>query len=304
VAVASGSNSRTLVGLGALLFLLGLLTGVVVPALRSPRIGLSAHLEGVMNGTFLMVLGAIWHHVHLSPPLSRLCFWLSVSPNLSEQSSATLVQSGRPVAERRAVGRRTTMWKSQIDTVRQGCVRIRIAVGERSLCYAETLELWAGEGGFRDWFSHVLLNAPFDAYCWECPPLVRSSIDREFEFVLIDVPALHHLRADPQPFAEQFSRCEPGVGVVAFSNLGGDALLIAPLPIDVAAVYSHLASFLRSAPRSQCHALWQAVGNAIKERLSEDPIWVSTAGLGVPWLHVRLDSRPKYYRFDAYRSAA
>jgi hydroxylaminobenzene mutase len=29
-----------------------------------------------MNGTFLMVLGAIWHHVHLSSALSRLCFWL------------------------------------------------------------------------------------------------------------------------------------------------------------------------------------------------------------------------------------
>lgn len=74
--MANDSHSRTLVGFGALLFLLGLLTGVVVPAVRSPRIGLSAHLEGVMNGTFLMVVGAIWHHVHLSRSLSRLCFWL------------------------------------------------------------------------------------------------------------------------------------------------------------------------------------------------------------------------------------
>jgi hydroxylaminobenzene mutase len=77
--MADESRSRTLVALGASLFLLGLLTGVLVPAVRSPRIGLSAHLEGVMNGTFLMVLGAIWHHVHLSSSLSRLCFWLLVS---------------------------------------------------------------------------------------------------------------------------------------------------------------------------------------------------------------------------------
>ena len=76
--MANDSHSRTLVGLGALLFLLGLLTGVLVPALRSPRIGLSAHLEGVMNGTFLMVLGANWHHVHLSQALLRLCFYLLV----------------------------------------------------------------------------------------------------------------------------------------------------------------------------------------------------------------------------------
>jgi hydroxylaminobenzene mutase len=76
--MAESSGSRTLVALGALLFLLGLLTGALVPVVRSPRIGLSAHLEGVMNGTFLMVLGAVWHHVHLSPSLSRLCFWLLV----------------------------------------------------------------------------------------------------------------------------------------------------------------------------------------------------------------------------------
>jgi len=67
-----------LIALGASLFLLGLLTGAFVPAVRNPRIGLSAHLEGVMNGTFLMVVGAIWHHVHLSPSLGRLCFWLLV----------------------------------------------------------------------------------------------------------------------------------------------------------------------------------------------------------------------------------
>lgn len=32
------------------------------------RMGLAAHLEGVMNGTFLLALGAIWTEVKLSPP--------------------------------------------------------------------------------------------------------------------------------------------------------------------------------------------------------------------------------------------
>lgn len=76
--MADESRSRVLLALGAFLFLLGLLTGAVVPAVRSARLGLSAHLEGVMNGTFLMVVGAIWHRVHLSSVLSGLCFWLLV----------------------------------------------------------------------------------------------------------------------------------------------------------------------------------------------------------------------------------
>lgn len=196
------------------------------------------------------------------------------------------------------------MWESNTETLRQGCVRVRTFVAGSPLSYAEAVELWTAEAPFRDWFSDLLINAPFEAYCWETPPVVRSSIKREFEFVLVDVPALCDLRSDPQPFAEEFARCEPGNSVVAFSNLGGDALLVAPLPVGVAPAYSHLASFLRSAPRSQRHALWQVVGAAVKHHVSDSPLWVSTAGLGVSWLHIRLDRRPKYYRFGGYRSAA
>jgi hydroxylaminobenzene mutase len=48
------------------LFLLGLLTGLVEQNLANQRMGLAAHLEGVMNGTFLLALGAIWTRVRLS----------------------------------------------------------------------------------------------------------------------------------------------------------------------------------------------------------------------------------------------
>jgi hypothetical protein len=196
------------------------------------------------------------------------------------------------------------MWETRTDTPQQGCLRVRTLTGGRPLSFAEAIEHWAGETSFRDWFSQLLLDAPFAAYCWETPPVARSSVDREFEFVLADAPALGRFRADPQPFSEQFARCDPGSSTVAFPNLGGDAVLVAPLPAGTGSEYSHLGSFLRSAPLSQRHALWQHVGTLIKERLGDDPLWVSTAGLGVSWLHVRLDSHPKYYRFDPYRSAA
>ena len=39
----------------------------------------------------------------------------------------------------------------------------------------------------------------------------------------------------------------------------------------------------------------------MEARIGIQPIWLSTAGMGVPWLHVRLDSRPKYYAFGPYR---
>ncbi|MGB1216866.1 MAG: DUF6940 family protein [Saprospiraceae bacterium] len=30
-------------------------------------------------------------------------------------------------------------------------------------------------------------------------------------------------------------------------------------------------------------------------------MWLSTAGLGVYWLHIRMDNRPKYYKHKAYK---
>jgi hydroxylaminobenzene mutase len=62
---------RRLLQLGVLLFLLGLLTGFLIPSLSNPRMGLASHLEGVMNGLFLLGLGLAWPHLVLSRKMQR-----------------------------------------------------------------------------------------------------------------------------------------------------------------------------------------------------------------------------------------
>ena len=52
------------------------------------------------------------------------------------------------------------------------------------------------------------------------------------------------------------------------------------------------------------HETIRAVGAEVKSHLSrtsELPVWVSTNGDGVAWLHVRIDERPKYYAYAPYR---
>lgn len=63
---------------GILLLLLGLLTGLAVPKLKNPRMGLSSHLEGVTNGMFLVILGLIWPRLALSHAWLTVSFWLVV----------------------------------------------------------------------------------------------------------------------------------------------------------------------------------------------------------------------------------
>lgn len=75
------SLSSTLCFAGVLLFLLGLATGFAIPAFRSSRIGLSAHLTGVQSGTFLIALGLIWPKIALWPSMSNLighAIWISL----------------------------------------------------------------------------------------------------------------------------------------------------------------------------------------------------------------------------------
>jgi hydroxylaminobenzene mutase len=60
------------------LFLLGLLTGFVEQRFANVRMGLAAHLEGVMNGTFLVALGAIWSEVRLPPSAKSIAYWTAL----------------------------------------------------------------------------------------------------------------------------------------------------------------------------------------------------------------------------------
>jgi len=57
-----------------ILFLLGLLTGLVIANFRNPRMGLSAHMEGILNGIFLVIAGIIWDELRISSSLRTVTF--------------------------------------------------------------------------------------------------------------------------------------------------------------------------------------------------------------------------------------
>ena len=146
---------------------------------------------------------------------------------------------------------------------------------------------------FRQFFAGVFAEAPFDAYFWEMPPLTNADLSRPFECILADAPKLAAMPTNRNAFATHFSG---GEGVARFWNLAWDAYLVVP-----AHPYPHLAAFARTASESVQHEFWHCVGESVMAHLSDQPLWISTSGLGIAWLHVRLDGRPKYYTHAQYR---
>lgn len=193
----------------------------------------------------------------------------------------------------------STMWTVRRDTPGPAStLRLRFYAGDECLTYADFLSALANEPRFRELICEELRGAPFVAFRWETPPLIGTNLNQSFECLLHDSPGLD-VRADPTDFESYF---QDDVEVVCFDNLGADALLIAPCLISKSTNYSHIGAFHRTAPQSQQHAFWIAVATAVLRRVGSKPVWLSTAGGGVDWLHMRLDDHPKYYRHLAWRN--
>jgi hypothetical protein len=198
------------------------------------------------------------------------------------------------------------MWTAEFQTLTNSnstaCRVLSASVGGAAspIAFSEVIKRWQTDDTFTAWFTSILAGSPLDAFRFETPPITPSSLSRPFECVLLEGPALGQY-ADPTAFIAHF-RAAPQQPIVAFPSLGKDAFLIAPAPLAAHDVYPHLASFLRRAPSHQVRELWRTVGTSIATRLpAHAPLWLSTAGLGVPWLHVRLDAKPKYFRHAPYR---
>lgn len=192
------------------------------------------------------------------------------------------------------------MWIARKQRLGEDVVKIAIEEHDRAVSCSDVFRFWrSDDDSFRLMFVDLLKNSPFGCFRFETPPVTGAGVDQPFQFVLIDSPEID-LAPGPDYFQDHFDR-QPE-DVLVFDNLGGDATMIVPRPRDGTPGYAHIAGFVRYAPMEQQLLLWKTVGETMHGLLGRAPLWLNTAGGGVPWLHVRIDSRPKYYVFDEYRA--
>jgi hypothetical protein len=201
------------------------------------------------------------------------------------------------------VRRHSMTWAYEVDNPRLGWVqKIIVSSNGAALRFGHALRLLDQDSSFREFLTQLLASSTHAAFRWETPPISLSNLDRPFEFVLSNDP---HLETHPAPdvYSPYFTGLNAGALVLAIPNLGRTATLIVPRQVGEAITYAHLARFLRGAPPDQVHALWRCVAETAQHRLSAVPQWISTAGGGVAWLHVRIENEPKYYSYRPYASA-
>ena len=129
-------SKRRLMWHGMFLFLLGLLTGLVEQHFSNPRMGLAAHLEGVMNGIFLVALGAIWAEVRLFAPLRAGAYWSALYGTYVNWAVTTLAAIfGAATLSPITGGRGALPWQETVVTV--GFMTVGIAI-----IAASVLVLW------------------------------------------------------------------------------------------------------------------------------------------------------------------
>ena len=192
------------------------------------------------------------------------------------------------------------------------------------LNFKQFFTLLQQENEFLEKFIQVLQNISFEGktnfflnfsffffyfflgYYFECPPVNSNNFDQKtFEFVIVKSETLQFRPVEKEDFQDYFT--EEKSAAVTFENLGKDAVLVAPNPLMTESkleIYSHLGSFMRKASDNQLKGFWKIVAdNFIEEiqRKSRQNIWLSTAGDGVAWLHIRMDTRPKYYHYLNYK---
>ena len=135
---ASQRHGHRLLQGGGLLFLLGLLVGLAVPRFAVPRLGLSTHLLGIAQGTFLMVAGLLWPRLRLTRRVSGIGCGLAIygcTAAWTANLCGAFWGAGGAMAPIAAGG-------AQGSALQEGLIKVLLMSGAVALISASVLIVW------------------------------------------------------------------------------------------------------------------------------------------------------------------
>ena len=128
-------------------------------------------------------------------------------------------------------------------------------------------------------------------YFWRTT-VQSSKKDLPYKEEFLEDERLLNKKQDLKTFEEKFKKEKYAV---SFPNLSGDTILVVPVPRK-GKRFTNMFYFMNNASEIQKKELWKKVAEQAKEFLkTNENVWISTHGLGVNYLHVRICNNPKYY---------
>ncbi len=147
----------------------------------------------------------------------------------------------------------------------------------------------------KEWLNKNPLKYPKNiksSFFWETKCL--KSFNDEFEEEFIENKSLTTLSQNYSSFIEYISKSKNKYAT-SFFNPSKTTLLIIPMPRDNKK-FTTIKDFIDNASLNHQQEFWKYVAKVIiKFKKDNKEIYISTHGLGVPYLHIRLDLKPKYY---------
>lgn len=190
------------------------------------------------------------------------------------------------------------MWRATKIASTDTKVTFGIEQKGTAVSYRQFLDLLRNSSSFRSFYNQQLADSDFDAFLWENKAVSETTMSQPYEVTLLNNTFLANQSPDEHTFRPYF---DTNKQVVIFPNLGKDAQLIAPCPHKSSSCYTHIGTFIRKAGTNQQDTMWRIVGEQMTNAIGDKPRWLSTNGLGVFWLHIRIDRRPKYYQTEKYK---
>lgn len=181
--------------------------------------------------------------------------------------------------------------------------KLEIVYKRKHLTFRQMLNAWIDDQEFCVWFTDRLSRA-HTKFRFEFPKLTHTKkLSRPAYVIRYTEPRLSDA-ADPKGiypvgFVNELLKCarRPALTIPGRGGLSHPERMVIPCkPI------AHIGK-LKTRAKSTIHEMWkQTALEAWNKLRAGEPVYISTHGLGIPWLHIRVETQPVHYQYKRFLS--
>ena len=180
--------------------------------------------------------------------------------------------------------------------------RINIVYKGKHLTFRKLLKLWITDKDFCVFFTKLLGSKTKSKYRFESPKLTKTNLNKKAFFIVYNEPELSSTANPkgiyPVGFILELKKCETKINALLIPGKGGmehpERMIIPCRPV------AHIGQLNRQ-PKKLIHDMWKLAAIAAIQKFNENKTaFISTHGLGIPWLHIRIEEFPVHYKYKRF----